>query len=177
VDEQEQRARELVQQVFAKESYSLTDADVAQWFRQCFQAVSLDVVIACAREGDRLAVEELRERARDMRHGRTIPTEMLEFVLDCYIDGLPRTRPGPRPYGKATRDVTIEVAVAIAVEIGACSERRACKLVTAEIPKRFNVGLHDVAKIWRNSAAKASLKARGAAATLSIIETKNFQSN
>jgi hypothetical protein len=77
-EEQEQCAREQIRQGFVRASRPLGNLGSTQWLRRVLMDQELTTVIACAREGDPLALELLRERARALRQsGIEAPPELV----------------------------------------------------------------------------------------------------
>jgi hypothetical protein len=117
MDEREKRARGFVRRVFAGATLSLSKEGGRRFFRPHIAVADLALVLEAAREGDKEALEVLRERGRAMRSsGAVAPKDFHLFVWECFLDGEPKGRPGPKPYDYLTRDMIIANTIKILVE-------------------------------------------------------------
>jgi hypothetical protein len=173
MDEQEKRARAFVRRVFAGATKSVTKEGAQQFFRAGIELKPIEELIEGAREGDPKALEVLRARGRALRgSGATAPREFHLFVWECFLDGYPKGRPGPKPYDHLTRDMIIAGMVKIIHEEFGFSATRneaskdkssivsACQIVAEEAPKSLFLTEEVVEAIWKASAAKARMEAQ-----------------
>jgi hypothetical protein len=171
VDEQERRARDFVRRVFAGAMKSVTKEGGQQFFRAGIALKPIAQLIEGAREGDPAALEVLRERGRAMRaSGMVVPPELWLFVWECFLDGFPKGRPGPKPYDNLLRDAIVANTVKILVEEfgfpatrNAASKEKsstvsACQILAEEAVKSLMLSEDGVEAIWKDSAAKAQME-------------------
>jgi hypothetical protein len=153
-DDREKRAREHVRQVLKKHPELLS----AKWFRQVTRAHmetrDVEWLVDAAREGDKDALELLRNHARGARQHSSLimPRKFHEFVWEFFIDGPPPAESGPSPRDTDGKYQTIALLVQMVhrdygFPIYRNVEHRgeksgpmsACKLVAEEL-KKASVG-------------------------------------
>jgi hypothetical protein len=110
-DDRETRAREMIRgllpllkQLFSKERS-----------RQFFNAGmedNVDFLIDEASKGNEDALAIMRRRVLAAQlDGADLPDGYLAFILDYFVEGLPKARSGPKPWDTIMRDVMVVVLV------------------------------------------------------------------
>ena len=97
----------------------LSESVVRLVARHCDSAIKcIPELIEAAREsGDKIVIEELRHRGRDMRaQGAKVPDDFSLFVWEWFLDGPPKVKRGPKAYDRLDRDQILAGLVRIVVE-------------------------------------------------------------
>jgi hypothetical protein len=105
--QREERARRLVRRVLAKGGTArLYTSEFGKRFYQArMERETPEKLVEFARAGDREAHELLREYARGAaRTGMHVPTALVEYVWECFIEGQPPAPKGPSGKGKGIRE-------------------------------------------------------------------------
>jgi hypothetical protein len=127
------------------------------------ELAEVDTLVGLAREGDKDALEILREHARGARRaGMNVPDSVHEFVWECFIDGVPPAKSGLSPKDMGLRHQAIAVMVKVVSQDYGFPEYRnvehrgstrgpisACSLVAQEL----DLEEHSVEKIWADRKA------------------------
>jgi hypothetical protein len=88
-----------------------------QFYRAHMERAEIETLVALAREGDKDAVEILRNYARGARDTRMdVPTDLHEFVWEWFIDGPPKAKSGSNPKDTGLRHLTIALLVKKMIE-------------------------------------------------------------
>ena len=78
------------------------------------ERAQIETLVAFARDGDKDAVEILRNYARGARGARMdVPPDLHEFVWEWFIDGPPKTKSGTSPKDTVLKYETIALLVKI----------------------------------------------------------------
>jgi len=110
----EQLAREAVRKVVKNAAGLFTKELSQRFYRARMEAENIETLVALAREGDKDALEILRKYARGAaRSGMKVPTDLHEFVWECFIDGPPKAKPGAGPKDTGLKYNTIALLVKI----------------------------------------------------------------
>jgi hypothetical protein len=163
MDDREQRAREALRKAKLNLPWMLTKEGNQQWFRHHLSKMDPTFLVAAAREGDADAIELLREYARGARRaGMNVPTDLLEFVWEYFIDGKPAAKSGSSPKDSSLRNQYLAMLVHMMVTDYGFPETRnpeyrnegtgpmtACRLVAEE----FGFGERWIEEIWRDRKA------------------------
>ena len=123
----------------------------------------IETLVALAREGDKDALDILRNYARGARqHGVNVPAGLHELVWESFVDGPPNAKSGSNPKDTGLRHLTVALLVKIVSQDYGFPEYRnpehrggqtgpvsACQLVAEEL------GLQEqtVEKIWADRKA------------------------
>jgi hypothetical protein len=127
-------------QLFSKENSR-------KFYRLHMEVAEVDTLVALAREGDKDALEILRQHSRGARRaGMIVPQSLHEFVWEYFIDGPPPAKSGLSPKDTGLKHLTIALMVKIASEDYGLPEYRnsehhgaksgpvsACQLVAEEL--------------------------------------------
>jgi hypothetical protein len=157
----ERRARERVRRILEGARRSFSKEGNQAYYRKQLSGQSPELWILTAREGDKYALELLREYGRGARrHGHKIPDELHTFVWELFLDGPPKLPPGPKPWDTVIRDPIIQNLVKVVSEEFGFSPTRnpatktisACALVADEISKLGLAALDEagVEGIWND---------------------------
>jgi hypothetical protein len=115
--DQETRAREAIRKQLPGMKRSLSKEGSRQYFRRHLEVEDVERLIGVAREGNVDALAILREHARGARDaGMNVPDKLHVFVWDFFIDGPPKTPPGPKPQDTLLRDMIVVSLVKIVNE-------------------------------------------------------------
>jgi hypothetical protein len=110
--DRERRAREHVRRIREKEAWLFSKEGSWAFYVTQMEAESIERLVELAREGDKDAIEILRNRARDARRsGAIIPMCFLEFVWEWFIDGPPKAKSGSSPKDTGKTYLTIAMIV------------------------------------------------------------------
>lgn len=157
-------AREAVRRIIRNAPQLFTKEFGRRFFRSHMETEAIDTLVALAREGDKDALEILREHARGARRaGMIVPRSLHELAWEVFIDGgPPPARSGPSPKDTGLKHLTIALMVKIAsMDYGLPEYRNpehrgttagpmsACMLVAQEL----GLDEQSVEKIWRDHKA------------------------
>jgi hypothetical protein len=159
LDNRERLAREAVRKAKKKAPRLFSKEGSQRFYRAHMEAESIERLVALARDGDKDAVEILRNHARGAAHtGISIPKALHEFVWEVFINGPPKAKSGSSPKDTGLKHLTIAKLVDIVSQDYGFPEYRnpehrgeksgpmsACRLVAEE------TGLSErmVEEIWR----------------------------
>jgi hypothetical protein len=170
MDIHEQRARAFVRRHW----FGATRLRSRETSRQRFRGSAIKCIpelIEAAREsGDKIVIEELRHRGRDMRaQGAKVPDNFSLFVWEWFLDGPPKVKRGPKAYDRLDRDQILAGLVRIVVEEFEFPATRgepakesdstvsACQIVAEETGHEEAA----VGEIWKNSLSKERMENTG----------------
>jgi hypothetical protein len=112
--DQEQKAREAVRRVIRNLPDLFSKEGNQRFFRSHMEVQDVEFLVAAAREGDKDAVEILREHARGARRTRmNVPDAFHEFVWEWFIDGPPKAKSGSKSKDSELRKQTIALLVKV----------------------------------------------------------------
>jgi hypothetical protein len=102
------RARRNVTWFFAKE-------ENRRFYRKHMEVKDVDWLVAAAWEGNKDALQMLREYARGVRkHPQMlVSANFLALVLECFIDGPPQAKPGVSPLDTGLTYQTVAILIRI----------------------------------------------------------------
>jgi hypothetical protein len=157
-DDREGRARDAVRKMIGKLPWLFSKESSRKLFRKHLEAQDPVVLVAAAKEGDKDDTELLRTYACGARRtGMAIPAELQEFALECFIEGPPQAKSGPKPQDNLLRYPTIALMVHIVHKDFGIQEYRntdhrgektgpmsACLLVAEEL----NMSERRIEEIW-----------------------------
>jgi hypothetical protein len=160
LQDRERLAREDVRKAKKNAAGLFAREGSQRFYRAGMEVEDIDVLVALAREGDKDAVEILRNYARGARHaGLNVPTDLHEFVWEWFIDGPPKAKSGSGPKDIGLYHLTVALLVRRVIrDYGfpeyTAPERRddpdapmtACRLVGEEV----ELSESQVEKIWRD---------------------------
>ena len=96
--DRERLAREAVRRAKKNAPWLFSKEVSRRFYRSQMEVADIEILVALAREGDKDALEILRKYARGARRTRmNVPTDLHEFVWECFIDGPPRAKSGTSP--------------------------------------------------------------------------------
>jgi hypothetical protein len=160
LQDRERLAREAVRKAQKNLPGMFSKEGSRRFFRALIERENPEMLVQLARGGDKDALEILGKYARGAaRAGMEVPTELHEFVWECFIDGPPKARSGSSPKDAGLRDLNIALLVNIVTKDYEFPESRnpehrgqktgpmsACRLVAEEM------GLSEarVEEIWRH---------------------------
>jgi hypothetical protein len=108
LDNREKLAREAVRKIVKNLPWLDSKEESRRFYRAKMEAGSIERLVAAAREGDKDAVEILRDHARAIAGTDEIaPKCFHEFVWEWFIDGPPKARPGSGPKDTGLKNLTI----------------------------------------------------------------------
>jgi hypothetical protein len=157
--DREQQAREAVRRAKRNITWLSSKEENCRFYRRHMAQQSIDWLIEAAREGDKEAIEFVREYARGVRQhpNLQVPASLHEFVWECFIDGLPKAKSGTGPRDTELHYQTIALLVKIVSKDYGFPEYRnvehrghnagpmsACKLVAEEL----GLGERWIEEIW-----------------------------
>lgn len=112
--EREARAREAVRRVMRKKPHLFSKEFSRKLYRAGMEVADVDTLVALAREGDKDALDILRQHARGARGARmNVPLSLHEFVWEYFIDGPPSAKSGLSPKDMELKHQTIAIMVKI----------------------------------------------------------------
>jgi hypothetical protein len=119
--ERERLAREAVRKVLKNLPWLFTKEGSHRFYRAHMEAEDIGVLVDLARDGDKDALEFLRQYVRGLRkYAREsglnvfqIPLSVTELALEILTDGLPKAKSGPNPKDTGLRDNALAVCVKI----------------------------------------------------------------
>lgn len=102
------RARRNVKLLFAKE-------ENRRFYRKAMEVKDVEWLVAAVWEGDKDALQLLREYARGVRkHPQMlVSADLLALVLECFINGPPQAKPGVSPLDTSLTYQTIATLIRI----------------------------------------------------------------
>jgi hypothetical protein len=110
--DRERRAREAVRKVKKNVPWLFTQEGSRRFYRAHMEAEIVEMLVALAREGDKDAVEILRDHARAIAGTDEIaPRCFHEFVWEWFIDGPPKAKPGSGPKDTSLKELAIAMLV------------------------------------------------------------------
>ena len=113
-DDREKRAREALRRVKRNLPQLFSKEYNRRFYRTHMEVADADELVALAREGDKDALEILREHAHGARRaGMHVPASLHEFVWEFFIDGPPKAKPGTAPKDTGLKYQTIALLVKI----------------------------------------------------------------
>ena len=113
-DNQEAAAREAVRRMIRNAPGLFSKEFSRKFYRAHMERAEIDVVVALAREGDRDALDILREYARGAsRAGMHVPRSLHEFAWEVFIDGPPPAKSGLSPKDTGLKHTAVALAVKI----------------------------------------------------------------
>jgi hypothetical protein len=114
LEDRERLAREAVRKVKRNASRLFSKEVSQRFYRARMESENIEVLVALAREGDKHALEILRKYAGGARRaGMKAPTDLHEFVWECFIDGPPKAKSGSGPKDIGLIHLTIALLVKI----------------------------------------------------------------
>jgi hypothetical protein len=112
LEDREKLAREHVRNVKKNAPWLFEKEASQRFYRARMVPESVEMLVALAREGDKDAVEILRDHARAIAGTDEIaPRCFHEFVWEWFIDGPPKANPGSSPKDTGLRDLAIAMLV------------------------------------------------------------------
>jgi hypothetical protein len=163
MEDRERLAREAVRRAKRNVSWLFSKEGNQRFYRAHMEVAHIETLVALARVGDKDALKILRNYARGARRARmNAPTDLHEFVWECFIDGPPKAKSGSSPKDTDLKYQTIALLVKIVSQDYGLSEYRnpehrgeksgpmsACRLVAEEL------GLSErrVEEIWADRKA------------------------
>jgi hypothetical protein len=112
LQDRERLAREAVRKRKEKAAWLFTKEGSQFFYAAHMELASIEALVMLAREGDKNAVEILRDRARDAaRTGVSVPTDLHEFVWEWFIDGPPKAKSGSGPKDIGLYHLTVALLV------------------------------------------------------------------
>jgi hypothetical protein len=151
-------AREAVRRIVRNAAPLFTREFNRKFFRAQMNVEAVDKLVELAHEGDKDALEILRNHARGAAPaGTNAPRSLQEFVWECFIEGRPPAKSGLSPKDTELKHVTIAIMVKIVSKDYGLPEYRnpehrgstsgpmsACLLVAQEL----DLSERSIEKIW-----------------------------
>jgi hypothetical protein len=112
-DNREARAREAVRKVMRNAGALFEKQTSRKFYRKRMEVENVETLVALAREGDKDALDLLREYARGARRHEhlKVPRAFHEFVWDFFVDGPPPAKSGVNPKDVGLKHLTIALLV------------------------------------------------------------------
>jgi hypothetical protein len=162
-DDRKARAREAVRRMARNAPQLFSKKFSRKFYRARMEVAEVDTLVKLAREGDKDALEILREHARGASRARmNVPRSFHEFVWECFIDGPPPAKSGLSPKDMGLKHLTIALMVKIVSQDFGLPEYRnaehrgeesgpvsACLLVAQEL----DLSERSVEEIWADRKA------------------------
>jgi hypothetical protein len=114
LEDRERLAREAVRKAKKNAPWLFSKEGSRRFHRAHMERADIETLVALAREGDKDALEILRNYARGARDARmNAPTDLHEFVWEWFIDGQPKAKSGTSPKDTELKYTTIALLVKI----------------------------------------------------------------
>jgi hypothetical protein len=98
LEDRERLAREAVRKAKKNASWLFSKEGNRRFSRAHMERADIKKLVELAREGDKEALEILRDYARGARRvGMIVPPDLHEFVWEWFIDGPPKAKSGTSP--------------------------------------------------------------------------------
>jgi hypothetical protein len=112
-DDREARAREAIRRMIRNAAQLLEKETSRKFYRARMEVENVETLVALAREGDKDALDLLREYARGARrHAQLkVPRALHEFVWEIFVDGPPPAKSGLSPKDMGLKHLTIALMV------------------------------------------------------------------